>query len=367
MGMDKTIRSVNKAALQLMGYESEEQIVGTLCNRSFCPADENKCPIIDLHGTVNQAEKILITRDGRRVPILKTAVPVEIDGEKVLLEAFIDITDQKNAERKLRQYAEELKQSNEDVLSFAYIVSHDLRAPLVSIKGFAGELQHALQDIESVFDRCMPHLSEKERTQLATTYRKDVPEAMDFIKSSVGRMDGLISAVLVLSRMGHRELKPEPIDMTDVVKSILSSLAHQIEQRKTVLTIGELPTITADKLAMEQIMGNLLDNALKYLDPGRDGLLAVTAENNGEEIVFHVGDNGRGIAQEDMHKVFELFRRAGKQDVPGEGMGLAYVKTLVRRLGGRIWCESKLGKGTTFSFTIPEVEKPSGANVGSNV
>jgi signal transduction histidine kinase len=272
----------------------------------------------------------------------------------VLLEAFIDITDQKNAELKLQRYSAELKQSNEDVLSFAYIVSHDLRAPLVSIKGFAGELQYALQEIESVLDRCRPHLSEQEQAQLATTYRKDVPVAMDFIKSSVNRMDGLISAVLVLSRLGHRELKPEPLDMTEIAKSIFSSLAHQIEQRKTAVTIGELPAITADKLAMEQIMGNLLDNALKYLDPVREGKITITAGHNGEEIVFHVIDNGRGIAQEDMHKVFEIFRRAGKQDVPGEGMGLAYVKTLVRRQGGRIWCESEPGKGTTFSFTIPD-------------
>jgi signal transduction histidine kinase len=135
----------------------------------------------------------------------------------------------------------ELKQSNKDVLSFAYIVSHDLRAPLVSIKGFASELQYALEDIESVLDQCMPRLSEKERAQIATTYRKDVPEAMDFIKSSVDRMDGLINAVLVLSRLEHRELKPEPVDMRVLAKSILNLLARQIEQQKTVDTIGELP------------------------------------------------------------------------------------------------------------------------------
>ncbi|MCK9419022.1 MAG: PAS domain S-box protein [Nitrospirae bacterium] len=353
MGMDKKVRSANKAALDLMGYDSEEQIVGEICNKSFCPTEDDKCPLIDLHTTVDQAEKIIITKDGKRIPILKTVVPIEIEGEQVLLEAFIDITDQKSAEQKLQQYAAELKQSNEDVLSFSYIVSHDLRAPLVSIKGFAGELQYALQEIEPILDRCMPHLSEQDRTQLATTYRKDVPVAMDFITSSVGRMDGLINAVLVLSRLGHRELKPEPLNVTALAKSILSSLAHQIEQRKTVVTIGDLPIITADKLAMEQIMGNLLDNALKYLDPVRAGEITVTAERNEEEVVFHVIDNGRGIAQEDMHKVFEIFRRAGKQDVPGEGMGLAYVKMLVRRQGGRIWCESEPGKGTTFSFTIP--------------
>jgi PAS domain S-box-containing protein len=353
MGMDKKIRSANKAALDLMGYDSEEQIVGAICNQSFCPSDDDICPIIDLNSAVNQSESILIRKDRSSVPILKTVLPVEIDGEHVLLEAFVDITDQKNAEQKLQRYAMELKQSNEDVLSFAYIVSHDLRAPLVSIKGFAGELQYALQDIESVIDQCMPHLSENERARLATTYRKDVPEAMDFIKSSVSRMDGLINAVLVLSRLGHRELKPEPLNIREIVMSILNSLAHQIEQRRTVVTIGELPTLIADKLSMEQILGNLLDNALKYLDPDREGDIAISSDRNSEEIVFHISDNGRGIAQEDVPKVFEIFRRAGKHNVPGEGMGLAYVKTLVRRQGGRIWCESVLGEGTTFSFTLP--------------
>jgi signal transduction histidine kinase len=103
---------------------------------------------------------------------------------------------------------------------------------------------------------------------------------------------------------------------------------------------------------MEQIMGNILGNAVKYLDSSRPGQIEVTAKADNGETVFSIRDTGRGIAQEDMGKVFAPFRRAGKQDTPGEGMGLAYVQTLVRRHGGRIWCESELGKGTTFTFSI---------------
>jgi signal transduction histidine kinase len=99
-------------------------------------------------------------------------------------------------------------------------------------------------------------------------------------------------------------------------------------------------------------MGNILTNAVNYLEADRPGKIEIWGERNHQETTFHISDNGRGIALGDMHKVFELFRRAGKQDVPGEGMGLAYVRTLVRRHGGQIWCESKLGSGTTFSFTI---------------
>ena len=104
---------------------------------------------------------------------------------------------------------------------------------------------------------------------------------------------------------------------------------------------------------MEQIISNLLMNAIIYLDKSRPGRITVTGERNSKDTIYRIQDNGRGIALDDMPKIFELFRRAGKQDVPGEGMGLAYVRTLVRRFGGRIWCESELGEGSTFTFTIP--------------
>ena len=99
-------------------------------------------------------------------------------------------------------------------------------------------------------------------------------------------------------------------------------------------------------------MGNLLTNAVIYLDPDRHCEIEVTGEKKGDETIFTVRDSGRVISKEDMHKVFAPFRRAGRQDVPGEGMGLAYVQTLIRRHGGRILCESEVGKGTTLTFTV---------------
>jgi signal transduction histidine kinase len=130
-------------------------------------------------------------------------------------------------------------------------------------------------------------------------------------------------------------------------------LTHQIEGRQAKVTVGDLPSVVADRTAMDQIFSNLLINAVMYLDPHRPGRISVTGERNSKEAIFCVKDNGRGISPDDMQRIFELFRRAGKQDVAGEGMGLAYVRALVRRFGGRIWCESELGEGSTFSFTIP--------------
>jgi signal transduction histidine kinase len=122
---------------------------------------------------------------------------------------------------------------------------------------------------------------------------------------------------------------------------------------QTTVTVGPLPEVVADRTSMEQIMGNLLDNALKYLVPDRPGKLEISAGQDPDETIFRIRDNGRGITADDMPKVFAPFRRIGRQDTPGEGMGLPYVQALVRRHGGRIWCESEPGVGTTFAFTIP--------------
>lgn len=115
---------------------------------------------------------------------------------------------------------------------------------------------------------------------------------------------------------------------------------------------SELSEVVADRTAMGQVVGNLLNNAVTYLEPGRPGEIEVSGERAGNGATFHVRDNGRGIAERDRDKVFTPFRRAGKEDVPGEGMGLAYVQALIRRHGGRMWFESEPGQGSTFHFTV---------------
>jgi len=241
----------------------------------------------------------------------------------------------------------QLKDVNEELKNFAYILSHDLRAPLVNIKGFSTELQNSLNEIDVFVDARMP----QEHAKLETI-KKDIRESLDFICTSTSRMDAQVTAILTLSLHGRRELRFEAVDTNRLVRYILKSLAHQIEERQTQVTIGNLPVVLADAIAMEQIFGNLLDNALKYLDPGRPGSLIIAAGTGPGETVFSVQDNGRGIVKEDSQKIFEIFRRSGKQDVRGYGMGLSYVKTLVKRHGGSIWCESELGAGSTFFFTI---------------
>ncbi|MDP4021754.1 MHYT domain-containing protein [Methylobacterium sp. NEAU 140] len=249
-----------------------------------------------------------------------------------------DITEQREAEAELRE-------SNEEIQRYAYIVSHDLRAPLVNVMGFTSELEATREDVRAA----LAGQPQAERIDA------DFTEALGFIRAAVNRMEGLIAAILKLSREGRRTFDPRPLDMTALLRGLADAQRHQTEARRAVVTIApDLPTIVADRLAVEQVFGNLLDNAVKYLDPDRPGQVTVTARPAGTgRVRFEVADNGRGIAPRDHARVFELFRRAGTQDQPGEGIGLAHVKALVRALGGRIELASEPGAGATFGVTLP--------------
>lgn len=197
-------------------------------------------------------------------------------------------------------------------------------------------------------------IGDDHKKALGEILNERVPEALRFIESSTANMDRLIKAILELSRMGRRRLKTETLDSRKVAMRSMEALAHLIEKNQIVATVGDLPAVRADVLALEQIFGNLLDNAVKYMSPDRPGEIEVLAGREDGMTVFHVKDNGAGIAKGDTPLVFDLFKRVGENDTGGEGMGLTYVQTLVRRHGGRVWCESGLGKGTTISFTIPD-------------
>ena len=283
----------------------------------------------------------------KSAPVLETQVATLNELLKVQEQAIIDQAG------RLEQALDELEQANEEVKHFAYIVSHDLRAPLVNLKGFTAELRSSLAALGPACEAALPHLDDARRQEAAAALGKDIPEALDFIGSAVTRMDRFIEALLTLSRLGRRELVHERIDLGQVVQNVLKGLAHQIAARQVEVVVQPLPEVLADRTSIEQIVGNILVNAVNYLEPGRPGRIEVGGGSDEENVFFFVRDNGRGIAQEDMPKVFAAFRRAGRQDIPGEGMGLVYVQTLVRRHGGQIRCQSTLGAGTTFTVTLP--------------
>jgi signal transduction histidine kinase len=270
-----------------------------------------------------------------------------------------------NLEATVDERTADLREANNEIQRFAYIVSHDLRSPLVNIMGFTSELENLRSDIfkrlaavhlATASSPVQPNPESGTEPVLDAADQQmlsDFSEALEFIKSSIAKMDRLISAILNHTREGRREFEPLRIDTRELIEAIVTTVAHQAAEAQAEIHIEPLPEITSDRLAVEQVFSNLIDNALKYLKPGLPGEISVRGRTKLGYAIFEVADNGRGIDPKDHQRIFDLFRRAGLQDKPGQGIGLAHVRTLVRRLGGTMSVASELDKGSTFTVTLP--------------
>ena len=269
-----------------------------------------------------------------------------------------------NLESVVDERTADLREANDEIQRFAYIVSHDLRSPLVNIMGFTSELEELGGDIF----RRIGSLARvpAEGAPLAPAgpgeialegadkqLSEDFSEALGFIKSSIAKMDRLISAILNLTREGRREFQPVKIDTRELIEAIVTTLAHQADEAQAQIHVEPLPNVVSDRLALEQIFSNLIDNAIKYLKPGVPGEIRIRGRTKLGYAIFEISDNGRGIDPKDHQRIFDLFRRAGTQDKPGQGIGLAHVRALVRRLGGTMSVSSELNAGSTFTITLP--------------
>lgn len=266
-----------------------------------------------------------------------------------------------NLEGVVDERTADLREANNEIQRFAYIVSHDLRSPLVNIMGFTSELEELGGDIFRRIGSLThvpadgPPLPDGEIALEGPDKQlsEDFSEALGFIKSSIAKMDRLISAILNLTREGRREFQPEKIDTRELIEAIVSTLAHQAAEAQAEIHVAPLPDLVSDRLALEQIFSNLIDNAIKYLKPGVPGEIRIRGRTKLGYAIFEISDNGRGIDAKDHQRIFDLFRRAGTQDKPGQGIGLAHVRALVRRLGGTMSVSSELNTGSTFTITLP--------------
>lgn len=258
-------------------------------------------------------------------------------------------------EQRVRERTADLGRANEEIQRFAYIVTHDLRAPLVNIMGFTSELDSCLTAIQTYVSEAAQADDNQTLKDARTAAIEDLPEAISFIRASTRKMDSLINAILKLSREGRRVLKPEPIRLDALLQTAAANVQHQVnEAGGTVEIDAKVPALVSDRLALEQIFGNLLDNAVKYRSPVRPLRVEIRArEDRARRVLVEVHDNGRGIARQDHERVFDLFRRSGAQDQPGEGIGLAHVRTMVRNLGGDITLQSEIEQGTTMKLDLP--------------
>jgi PAS domain S-box-containing protein len=261
-----------------------------------------------------------------------------------------DITTRKKNEAQLERLARELGEKNKDLESVVYIVSHDLRAPLVNIQGFGKQLERACEKIRAAASSFSDSSTAAELKQpLDVT----IPQALRFIQAGITKMDALLDGFLRFSRLGRVALNIAPLDMNEMLSAIVASLQFQINQAKAKVVVEPLPSCLGDNTQTNQVFSNLIDNALKYRDPERPLHITIKGQIEVGRAIYSVQDTGIGIASEHQPKIFEIFHRLDPQATVGEGLGLTIAQRILERQNGRLWVESQAGGGSTFYVSLP--------------
>ncbi|MFH0825883.1 MAG: PAS domain S-box protein [Pseudomonadota bacterium] len=342
---DGIIVFANPAAAALVGAESPQQLIGKKVSVFVHPDDRvDPAASAALSGTAPRNAPLLKQRllrmDGETVHVEAATIPMLFEGSRALLTAVRDVTERMRAEqavlrlnedleRRVRERTAELEAANRELMEFAYVVSHDLKAPLRAI----GQLTEWIaQDYAEAFD-------EKGRKKIA------------LLLGRVKRMRNLLEGILEYSRIGRVREAKQITDLNKLVRDVVFLLAPP--ENIEVIIEGTLPTVRCEATRMEQLFQNLLDNAIKFMDKPK-GEIRISCVQEGYVHTCRVSDNGPGIEEKYLGKIFQVFQTLRPRDrFESTGIGLALVKRIVEINGGSIWVESKKGLGTSFLFTLP--------------
>jgi PAS domain S-box-containing protein len=334
------IKMVSSQAEQMFGYHRDE-----LLGRPVAMLFDEPLGLDDIAMQVRVAQEIHghpsagklpsqgLRCDGSELPVEVSLSRFETEEGVVVIAAVRDVTEQRRAQERLAQQAEDFARSNAELEQFAYVASHDLQEPLRMVASYCQLLQRRYQG----------------------KLDGDADDFINFAVDGARRMQVLINDLLAYSRAGRREQTFVATDCALVLDDVIANLQAAIMEHGAEITHDPLPTVRADRAHLLQILQNLVGNALKFSEHRPQVHVAATRQD--DKWHFSVRDNGIGIAPEYRDRIFEIFKRLhGWGEYPGTGIGLAVCKKLVERHGGRIWVESTPGQGSTFHFTLPACE-----------
>jgi PAS domain S-box-containing protein len=324
---DSNYMDVNCAFIQMTGF-SKEELIGhnsqELGMTTNITKREEVLNEIRERGSAKDFEMTIRHKSGRIFEILASVETIILKGKKCALNVIYDITDRKRAE-------EQLASVNKELEAFTYTVSHDLRAPLRAINGYAEILR---EDYGPGFDE------EGNRILHNITY-------------GAVKMGNLIDDLLAFSKLGRQEIKTESIDLNELVEAIIQEV-NKNPDHKTKIIVTTMQRVKADYSLLYQVIFNLVSNGIKYSAKKANPLVEISAVEQNGEIVFSVKDNGSGFDMKYADKLFGVFQRLHSQDeFEGTGVGLAIVQRIITKHNGKVWAEGKINEGATFYFSLP--------------
>ena len=326
-------KRLNPAFTQTLGWSMEELLARPFLD--FVHPDDHAATLSEVERQVVRGEKVLLFenryrhKDGLYRVLSWKSVP---QPGGMMYATARDVTDLKRSEEELKERADQIEAANKELEAFSYSVSHDLRAPLRHIDGFVDLLQK----------NGASNLDEKSRRYLNT------------IADSAKQMGLLIDDLLMFSRMGRVEMQKHTLNIEQLVKETIENLAPDMKGREVSWKIASFPQIHGDPAMLRQVFINLLGNALKYSRNRPSTQIEIGCTEEKEETVFFVKDNGVGFDMQYADKLFGVFQRLhSSDDFEGTGIGLANVRRIVQRHGGKTWAEGTVDGGATFYFSLP--------------
>lgn len=253
-------------------------------------------------------------------------------------------------QNKVIQQVEISSQELQDLVS---VISHDLRAPVLNVVGFAEELEDGAAEIADIVS-ISSSIEATERKKLHAIIDEDIVDSIVHLKRGAHQLMERVDAITSLSKHGRRDVDLEAIDLVALVEDIAECHSNKLRKINGTVNIDVEQFVTTDRLSLQIVLENLICNAVKYRDPDRDLIIDVRSVSDPSYIKLQVSDNGRGIQSEDLARVFMMFRRVGEQDTAGDGTGLAFCRAISSRLGGTLTCESSVREGTTFTLRLPK-------------
>jgi signal transduction histidine kinase len=375
LGRDGAIRRVNLTGASLLGVDRSG-----LVNRRFglfVSADSRPAfnAFLDkvFASQAKETCEVALLKEGHEPLWARIDARAGEDGQEYRA-AVVDVTERKRVEaevqaaqeklsveqrrgqRRLRKLNRELERRNRELQDFVQVASHDLRAPLVNIRGFGDMLASACDRARTAVAGIQDEKSLK--AELLPLLDREIAESLAFIRDGSSKMDALLAGLLNVSRIGSAALTIEQLDMNQMLAEIVKSMEFSVEQAGAGVQVDALPPCRGDATQLGQVFSNLLDNALKYLDPSRPGVIRVSAHQKRNEVVYCVEDNGIGIDAEHQDAIFGLFHRLNPDRGTGLGLGLTIVQRSLDRQGGKIWLESTPNQGSKFFISLPPAPLP---------